>query len=68
MEALDGDGQALRDDRGNPCLRDIVQFVRFNESLARGNLAEEVLKEVPPQFCKHMQRIGFKPKAIVSPQ
>ena len=68
MEALDGDGQVLRDDRGRPCLRDIVQFVKFNECVARGNLAEEVLKEVPAQFCQHMERIGFKPRAIVLPQ
>ena len=27
MEYLDGDGQRLRDDRGRPAARDIVQFV-----------------------------------------
>ena len=68
MEDLDGDGQILRDDRGRPCMRDIVQFVRFTECVARGNLAEEVLKEVPPQFCQHMERIGFRPQAVVLPQ
>ena len=47
MEELDGDGGVLRDDMGKPVVRDIVQFVRFNECVARGNLAEEVLKEVP---------------------
>ena len=68
MEDLDGDGQILRDDRGRPCMRDIVQFVRFTECVARGNLAEEVLKEVPPQFCQLMERIGFRPQAVVLPQ
>ena len=67
MEALDGDGGVLRDDRGYACQRDIVQFVKFNECVARGNLAEEVLKEVPSQFCQHMERIGFKPQAVVLP-
>ena len=33
MEALDGDGQVLRDDRGVACARDIVQFVEFNKSM-----------------------------------
>ena len=30
MEELDGDGGLLRDDYGNVCKRDIVQFVEFN--------------------------------------
>ena len=59
MEQLDGDGGILTDDRGNKCERDIVQFVRFTECVARGNLGEEVLKEVPTQLCSYMERIGF---------
>ena len=47
MEELDSDDGILRDDYGAPCLRDIVQFVELNASIQRGNLAEEVLKEVP---------------------
>ena len=47
MEALDGDGGRLRNSRGQAAARDIVQFVEFNQSVARGNLAEQVLKEVP---------------------
>ena len=64
MEELDGDDGVLRDSAGRRCLRDIVQFVEFNTSMARGDLAEQVLKEVPPQVCSHMERIGFKPQAI----
>ena len=64
MQELDGDDGVLRDDNRNPCLRDIVQFVGFNECMARGNLAEEVLKEVPKQLCSHMERVGFKPEAV----
>ena len=47
MEELDSDNTLLRDNYGNVAKRDIVQFVRFRESIARGNLAEEVLKEIP---------------------
>ena len=61
MDCLDGDDELLRDDNGNTCARDIVQFVEFQEASARGDLAEEVLKEVPDQVCLHMERIGFKP-------
>ena len=51
MEELDGDEGPLRDNRGRSISRDIVQFVEFNQALARGNLAEQVLKEIPNQFC-----------------
>ncbi len=40
MEELDGDGQRLRNSRGQECARDIVQFVEFNQAMSRGNLAE----------------------------
>jgi hypothetical protein len=32
--------------------------------MANGNLAEQVLKEVPTQFCSHMEKIGFVPVAV----
>ena len=64
MEELDGDGGRIRNSRGIAAARDIVQFVEFNQCVARGNLAEEVLKEVPEQVCSYMERIGFKPMAI----
>lgn len=47
MEELDSDNQLLRDDAGRSAARDIVQFVKFNEAIAKGNLAEEVLREIP---------------------
>lgn len=59
MDALDGDDGLLRDDYGNRAKRDIVQFVRFNDCISRGNLAEEVLKEVPEQVCSYMEMINF---------
>ena len=65
MEELDGDGALLRDDYGRACVRDIVQFVESREATKRGNLAEEVLREVPDQVCLHYEKIGFVPQAQV---
>jgi len=64
MEELDADEKILRDDKGRAAKRDIVQFVKFKEAVARGNLAEEVLKEVPTQVCRYMEMINFLPKAL----
>lgn len=64
MEELDGDDGRLRNSRGVAANRDIVQFVKFNDAIAKGNLAEQVLKEVPTQFCGHMTQIGYKPIAM----
>lgn len=47
MDALDSDDQLLRGSAGVIAKRDIVQFVEFNEAMKKGNLAAEVLKEVP---------------------
>lgn len=50
MQELDGDKSKLVDDDGNLCPRDIVQFVEFEKAAAKGDLAEQVLKEIPNQF------------------
>ena len=63
MDQLDGDDGALKNSAGQAVARDIVQFVEFNKTMARGNLAEEVLKEVPDQVCSYMERAGFNPVA-----
>ena len=63
MEELDGDDGPLRNSAGQGVARDIVQFVEFNKSSARGDLAEQVLKEVPEQVCSYMERSGFTPVA-----
>ena len=39
MDILDGDGDILRDTKGNACARDIVQFVEFKEAMKKGDLA-----------------------------
>jgi len=64
MEDLDCDGMLLRDDYGKVAARDIVQFVRFNEAVAKGNLAEEVLREIPEQLCLYMENRGFIPNIV----
>lgn len=64
MEQLDGDEEPLRDARGQICKRDIVQFVRYRECMARGNLAEEVLKEIPEQVCGYMDSVGYVPRPV----
>ena len=54
MQELDSDNQILRDSNWNPALRDIVQFVKFNDVRDKGvsAVAEEVLKEVPDQMVE----------------
>ena len=56
MVDLDSDEVLLKDDDGRSCTRDIVQFVKFLECIEKGNLAEEVLKEVPDQVCLYMEQ------------
>ena len=55
MEELDGDGGRLHNTRGQPCPRDIVQFVGYNDAVRRGDLAGQVLSEVPKQLVSYMQ-------------
>jgi len=64
MEELDGDGGALRNSAGTAMPRDIVQFVKFNESVRRGDLAAQVLKEVPNQLVTFMTRNNIEPLAL----
>lgn len=40
MNILDGDNDVLTDATGRKCLRDIVQFVAFNEAVKKGSLNE----------------------------
>jgi hypothetical protein len=48
MSELDGDGGRLKDNSGQECARDIVQFVAYKEAIKKGDLAQQVLAEVPP--------------------
>ena len=62
MEELDSDSQILRDSSGRSALRDIVQFVKFNDVKDKGlqGIAEEVLKEVPEQVIEYLVMNNIK--------
>lgn len=64
MIELDSDDKLLKARDNTRAKRDIVQFVRFKEAIARGNLAEEVLKEIPSQVCRYMEMVGYSPQQI----
>jgi hypothetical protein len=50
MRELDDDNMEMRDEKGNPSLRDLVQFVEFAKHNNNGvELAREVLEELPRQ-------------------
>ncbi len=44
-------------------MRDIVQFVEYTKVIAKGDLAEQVLMELPNQFVSYMHMIGA-PKPV----
>ena len=63
MNILDGDDAKLKDSKGNVAVRDIVQFVKFNDYAASEyGLAEAVLREVPGQVDKYYNMVGIIPK------
>ena len=63
MEFLDGDdGELKKYSRGHK-VRDIVQFVPFNK-YQNGNLAAEVLAEIPSQVHQYCSANGFYPNNV----
>ena len=62
MIELDGDDIVLRNTRGEPTKRDIVQFVKYNDfrHMNKQALAEEVLEEVPEQVISYLCQNGIK--------
>jgi hypothetical protein len=61
MRELDGDGPGgLKDQKGRQAARDIVQFVEFTKACQQGDLAEQVLKEIPTQFVGFMEKNQVK--------
>lgn len=67
MRVLDGDGpKGLKDRHGRPVERDIVQFVEFTKAIQQGDLAEQVLAELPGQFLSHVEK--FKAEHCYTPQ
>ena len=54
MRQLDSDGTVLRAMNGQPAVRDLVQFVKFQDYPNVEKLAEEVLREIPSQVVEYM--------------
>ncbi len=73
MEELDGDDGRLRNSRGVPAKRDIVQFVPFRDFKNKTVQAfsTELLAEIPHQLLSFMKMKGLKPRPrvqVVQPQ
>ncbi|KAK7898672.1 hypothetical protein WMY93_019525 [Mugilogobius chulae] len=66
MQILDGDDGILRSPKGEPVLRDIVQFVPFKDfkHASPAALAKSVLAEVPNQVVDYYNAKGIKPKCV----
>ncbi|CAH2324355.1 copine-7 [Pelobates cultripes] len=64
MQILDGDDGVLRAPKGEPVLRDIVQFVPFREfkNASPAALAKCVLAEVPKQVVEYYSYKVFPPR------
>uniref|UniRef100_A0A1D5RAK3 Copine 7 n=1 Tax=Macaca mulatta TaxID=9544 RepID=A0A1D5RAK3_MACMU len=69
MQVLDGDDGVLRSPRGEPALRDIVQFVPFRElkNASPAALAKCVLAEVPKQVVEYYSHRGLAPRGLDIP-
>uniref|UniRef100_A0A8C3NXE4 Copine 7 n=1 Tax=Cyanoderma ruficeps TaxID=181631 RepID=A0A8C3NXE4_9PASS len=67
MQILDGDDGVLRSPKGEPVLRDIVQFVPFREfkNASPTALAKCVLAEVPKQVVEYYSYKAFPPTGWV---
>nr|XP_027789117.1 copine-7 isoform X1 [Marmota flaviventris] len=68
MQTLDGEDGVLRSPRGEPALRDIVQFLPFRElkSASPAALAKCVLAEVPKQMVEYYSHKELPPRAFCS--
>lgn len=64
MIDLDSDEILLKDDDERQAVRDIVQFVKLEDCQNYHRLSEEVLKEIPDQFCRYMEMINYKPQKL----
>uniref|UniRef100_A0A8C2UMC4 Copine 7 n=1 Tax=Chinchilla lanigera TaxID=34839 RepID=A0A8C2UMC4_CHILA len=66
MQVLDGDDGVLRSPRGEPALRDIVQFVPFRElkNASPAALAKCVLAEVPRQVVEYYSHKELPPRSL----
>ncbi|CAD8107449.1 unnamed protein product [Paramecium sonneborni] len=63
MMILDNDNKSMIDSKGNKAIRDLVQFVPFNQFKSNPTqLSIEVLKELPNQLIEYMELVGIHPK------
>ncbi|CAD8198403.1 unnamed protein product [Paramecium octaurelia] len=70
MKILDNDNKSMVDSKGNKAIRDLVQFVPFNQF--RGDptqLSNKVLEELPTQLLEYMKLVEISPKPpkVLSP-
>ena len=64
MRELDDDNMEMRDENGNPSLRDLVQCVEFAKHNNNGvELAREVLEELPRQVEQYNNLVGLTPQS-----
>ncbi|XP_040135158.1 copine-7 isoform X1 [Ictidomys tridecemlineatus] len=68
MQTLDGEDGVLRSPRGEPALRDIVQFLPFRElkSASPAALAKRVLAQVPKQMVEYYSHKELPPRGFCS--
>jgi len=68
MKILDGDEDRLKNSIGEPCVRDMVQFIEMNEILKGGGvknqLEHEILKEIPGQVMEYGMNKKVFPKPV----
>lgn len=60
MKVLDGDDERLTDYDGKQAVRDIVQFVEYNDAVKAGELGEQLMDEIPTQVVEYMKANNIK--------
>uniref|UniRef100_A0AAV1UFT7 C2 domain-containing protein n=1 Tax=Peronospora matthiolae TaxID=2874970 RepID=A0AAV1UFT7_9STRA len=69
MKALDADDKVLVDSSGCKAMRDIVQFVPFNQFRRNpARLAKETLAEIPTQLLQYYKVKGIQPRTPLQRQ
>lgn len=64
MDALDSDDKLLTDRDNNQCIRDIVQFVPYNQFKTQEELAASVLEEIPTQINQYYLYENMNPYSL----
>ena len=61
MNELNSNNSLLKDDKGNECVRNIVQFVPFNEYRSGEKLARAVFEQIPDQIVEYYKYMQLSP-------